>query len=113
MNLLNKSPTGQKQPKAKPDPAYLRKVRSLPCCICEAWGYEQTSPTTAHHVIMGRYGNVKTPDRAAIPLCDGCHQGTFDTTKIAIHREPELWRATYGPDTDWTAPTQDKIEATG
>lgn len=99
-----------KAPKSKPDPAYLAAVRELPCCICDAFGEPQQSPTTAHHTIMGRYSARKTPDRQAIPLCDGHHQGTFDTSKIAIHREPKAWAEAYGQDTDWVAATQDKIE---
>lgn len=110
MNLCNKPPLGQKQPKPKPDPAYLRAVRSLPCVICAAFGERQLSPTTAHHWIMGRGGNQRTPDQEALPLCDGHHQGMFDTTKIAIHREPEAWREAYGPDRDYVAVTQDRIE---
>lgn len=110
MNTHPRGPMGQKQPKAPKDPAYLAKVRQLPCCICEAWGMPQNSPTAAHHWIMGRGGNVKTPDRQAIPLCEGHHQGLRDTTKIAVHHEPEAWREAYGLDTDYIAVTQDKIE---
>lgn len=98
-----------KQPKAAKDPAYLARVRELPCCICEAFGEVQTSPTTAHHPIHGRYSGRKRPDREAICLCDGHHQGTFDTSKLAIHRAPEQWREAYGPDTDYIATTQDRL----
>ena len=100
----------QKAPKAQKDPAYLRAVRCLPCVICDAFGERQTSRTTAHHWIMGRGSTRKTPDRQAIPLCDGHHQGTFDTSKTAIHREPKAWRKAYGQDRDYIAVTQDKIE---
>lgn len=101
-----------KQRKAKPDPAYLAKVRALPCCICEAFGEVQLSPTLAHHPICGRFSQAKTPDEMAIPLCDGHHQGNFDRSKLAIHAGKETWVAKYGPDTDWIAPTQDKANAT-
>jgi CDGSH-type Zn-finger protein len=80
------------------DLAYMGQVRSLPCIICDTYGLTQLSATTAHHCIMDRGGNRKTPDSDCIPLCDGCHQGNFDTSKIAIHREPKAWRAEYGPD---------------
>jgi hypothetical protein len=100
----------QKPPKAKKDPAYLRAVRALPCVICDADGERQNSPTTAHHWTMGRGSTRKTPDGQAIPLCDGHHQGTFDTSKTAIHREPQAWRDAYGEDCDYIAVTQDKIE---
>ena len=109
MNLANRPPLGLKEPKANPDPAYLAKVRALPCIICVEFGLPQNSPTTAHHPIMGRYSNRKRPDCTAIPLCDGHHQGGFDTTKVAVHREPERWKRLYGKDTDWIAPTQDRL----
>ena len=112
MNITNRAPF-QKAEKVTPAPQYLRAVRSLPCCICEAFGEVQLSATTAHHWIMGRGGNRKTPDQQAIPLCDGHHQGTFDTSKIAVHREPEAWAEAYGLDSEWTAATQDKIEQMG
>lgn len=99
-----------KPPKALKDDAYLMAVRLLPCCICVAFGERQTSHTQAHHWIMGRGGTRKTPDGQAIPLCEGHHQGNFDTSKIAIHREPDAWREAYGPDTDYIAVTQDKVE---
>jgi len=92
------------------DPAYLARVRDLPCIICESFGMQQTSPTTAHHPIMGRGGSRRTPDAMAIPICDGHHQGTFDTRKIALHQTPKAWREAYGPDTDYVAVTQDKLE---
>ncbi len=109
MNLMNKPPMGQKVPRAAADPEYLKRVRELPCVICEAFGMPQLSPTTAHHPICGRYGTRRAPDRAAIPLCDGHHQGDFDTSKIAIHRDRALWVDWYGEDTDFVAITQDKL----
>jgi len=33
-----------------------------------------------------------------IPLCDGHHQGMFDTSKTAVHREPDAFKAKYGTD---------------
>lgn len=110
MSLSGRGPLGLKQDAEARDAYYLAAVRMLPCCICDAWGMPQLSPTTAHHCICGRYGTRKSPDSHAIPLCDGHHQGTFDTSKIAIHRERKTWVEEYGPDTDWIAPTQDKLE---
>lgn len=98
-----------KQPKAAKDPAYLARVRELPCCICEAFGEQQLSPGTAHHPIHGRYSGRKRPDRESICLCDGHHQGTFDHSKLAIHNGKEAWAEKYGPDTDYIAPTQDRL----
>ena len=99
-----------KPPKAKKDPAYLAKVRELGCCICEAFGEMQMSPTEAHHPIHGRFSFTKAPDDTAIPLCRGHHLGDFDTSKLAIHRGKETWAEKYGLDTDWIDATRDKIE---
>lgn len=109
MNLMNKPPLGLKASKEAKDPAYLARVRSLPCCICEAWGFVQLSDTTAHHTKCGRYGTRRTPDRQVIPLCDGHHQGDWDASKIAFHRDQTLWAENYGPDTDYIAATQDAL----
>ncbi len=109
MNLMNREPLGLKLPKAKKNPAYLQGVRGLPCIICTSFGMQQQSPTTAHHTICGRHSTRKTPDEQAIPLCDGHHQGDFDTSKIAIHRDRALWVDWYGPDTDYIAATQDAL----
>ena len=108
MNLTGQT-VAQKPPKAKPRPDYLLAVRMLPCCICEAFGGAQTIATQAHHPICGRHSTRKTPDIMAIPLCEGHHQGDFDTSKVAIHRDREEWVRQYGADTDWIAPTQDKL----
>lgn len=110
MNVTGRAPLGPKQPKAKPRPDYLAAVRGLPCCICEAFGEYQTSPTAAHHPIHGRYGTRKAPDVTAIPLCESHHQGNFDVSKVALHRMPTGWKRLYGPDTDYIAPTQDKLQ---
>lgn len=104
-----KGPVGLKEPKAKPDPAYLAAVRELPCVICHAFGEPQLSPTSAHHCIHGRFSQRKAPDRAAIPLCEGHHQGLRDKSKTAVHAEPTKWKRLYGEDTEYIAVTQDRI----
>ena len=109
MNLMNNPPMGQRAPKAGKDPVYLKGVAQLPCCICEAYGEVKLSRTTVHHTICGRYGTHKTPDRQAIPLCGGHHQGDLDTSKTAIHRDREEWVRKYGKDTDYIARTQDAV----
>ena len=91
------------------DAEYLSAIHGLQCCVCEAFGETQTSPTQAHHTICGRYGHRRTPDKQAIPLCEGHHQGLWDTSKLAIHKAKKTWVAKYGPDTDYIAATQDKL----
>lgn len=109
MNLTGARPLGLKSRESGKDPAYLSKVRELSCVICRAFGEPQLSPTQAHHPIHGRFSQRKTPDRMAIAICEGHHQGEFDTSKIALHREPKAWREKYGADHEWIALTQDMI----
>lgn len=103
-NLAGLPALGQKRPKPEKDPAYLARVRELRCCICVAFGERQTSPTQAHHVIMGRFSQRKTPDCMAIPLCYDHHQGGK-----GIHTHPAWWAKSYGEDSDFIAITQDKL----
>ncbi len=108
MNLANRPPLGLKADKAPADPAYLARVHELPCCVCEAFGERQTTPTEAHHPIHGRFSQRKTPDRMAVPLCRAHHR-TGEGGKTALHNEPTKWKRLYGQDHDYTAATQDKL----
>lgn len=110
--LTGKGPMGQKPARDPKDTPYLRRVKTLPCCICENFGMVQTSPTDAHHTKSGRYGGRRTPDRQAIPLCKCHHQGLRadrDKSKIAYHQNQAEWERLYGPDTDYIAQTQDRL----
>ena len=109
MNLASRPPLGLKGAKAKPNPAYLKAVRELPCIICREFGEQQLSPTTAHHPVHGRFAQRKVPDEMAVPLCDGHHQGLWDDSKVALHKEPSKWKRLYGEDHEWVAPTQDAL----
>jgi hypothetical protein len=105
MNLTGRPPyvKGQKPKKRSgKDPARLAMVAELPCVICHEFKMPQTSPTQVHHCIHGRNSmGRKSPDSMTIPLCEGHHQGDFDTSKIALHRAPNDWKQAYGLDTDW------------
>jgi hypothetical protein len=112
MNLTDRPiyQKGAKKPAKKSpgkDPGYLAALHLMPCCICQAFGETQLSPTQAHHTIHGRHSTRKTPDRAAIPLCEGHHQGLRDTSKVALHNEPNLWRWQYGFDINYIGRTLD------
>ena len=93
----------------KKDPAHLARVASLACCICEKFGETQTSPTQVHHVFHSRFSQRKTPDKMAIPLCEGHHLGHWDNSKIAIHQEKARWAEVYGEDHEYSAATLDKL----
>ena len=99
-----RAPLGLKQPKAKPDPAYLALVRTLPCVIGLHFGEPCRGPIEAHHTICERYGQRKTPDRDAIPLCVLHHRGGD-----GIHGQKATWIARFGPDTAFIDATRDKI----
>lgn len=103
-NLARKPPLGIKQAKPERDPAYLARVRTLPCCICEAFGFVQIGPTFSHHTFCGRFSQEKTPDREAIPLCHLHHQGAF-----GIHTDKDAWVQEFGDDRDYIAATLDKL----
>ena len=85
----------------KADLEWMGEVRSGPCIICRLFGEQQLSPTQAHHPIHGRYSARKAPAKDCLGLCEGHHMGDFDTSKIALHREPDKWKAKYGLDTDY------------
>ena len=97
-NLAKKPPVGLKTGKPKKNKKNLDKIRQMPCCFCQRFGKNQQPPTTAHHPIHERFGTEKVADEKAIPLCEGHHQGLWDQSKIAIHKEPKLWQETYGAD---------------
>jgi|TARA_B100000780_G_C20998025_1_gene399257 hypothetical protein len=95
---LNIDWSNPKTPKAKKDPKFLSKLHEMDCCICKAFNLPQSSPTQAHHIIHDRFSGKKTADNLAIPLCEGHHQGLWDSSKLAIHQSPKEWRDLYGPD---------------
>ena len=98
-NLANKPPIGLKdKSKKQKNERFLQSIRSRRCIICKTFNEVQMSATTAHHPIHDRYSTRKRSDLDAIPLCEGHHQGLWDSSKVAIHRQPKLWRELYGPD---------------
>ena len=102
----------QKQIRPPKDPAYLAQVARLPCCVCDAFGMVQTSPTQVHHPICGRYDTRRAPDCDAMPLCKCHHQGLRDDrdeSKLAIHRGKDSWELEYGPDTAFIEQTGRRV----
>ena len=97
-NLANRPPLGLKKPKKKPNKKWLAEIHQMNCVICTQYSMVQLSATQAHHPIHDRFSGAKVSDDLAIALCEGHHQGFFDTSKIAIHRQPKVWRDKYGSD---------------
>lgn len=102
-------PLGLKDDDPGKDPEYLAAIHDMPCCVCERFGMEQLSPTEAHHTYHDRGKQTKTPDREAIPLCDGHHQAKYDKSKLSIHEAKGTWRKRYGADHDYIEQTQQFI----
>lgn len=95
------------------DAKYRHMVRTLPCAVCEAYGFKQTSDTEFHHTISGRHSQAKTSCCFGIPLCQCHHMGQRhdrDRNKVAIHDDKPEWECRYGKDTDYTAATLDRVE---
>lgn len=95
---LRKRRRGRRRESAWRSDAYLRWVRTLPCCVCGGLA------EAAHHLIgvggMGGMG-TKAPDSQAMPVCSGCHR--------KIHETPELWPEQWG----WISDTQERALAEG
>ncbi|WP_407473486.1 Ref family recombination enhancement nuclease [Sulfitobacter sp. PM12] len=95
MNQISpRGPLGLKVPKLsaaeiREGKEWMRRVKELPCCICYKHG-----PSDAHHVIHGRYGTRKAPDKDTIPLCKEHHQDGPE----AIHNGKATWMEKHGPD---------------
>lgn len=104
-----KGPLGFKEPRQGPRPGRLAAVAGMPCCICHEYGLPQLSPTQVHHCIHGRHGTRRAPDTMTIPLCEGHHMGQFDTTKVAIHRDPADWKRAYGEDKRWISWVEERL----
>ena len=104
-NLAGKGPLGLKTKKLPKNPAYLNKVRSLPCACCGKPG-----PSEAHHCRdlpdhdeRGLYERLpaaalKSGDRDAIPLCQHCHW--------KFHNRRSEFHARAGKDYGHIAPTR-------
>ena len=69
------------------DEAWLKKIRTMPCLICEGW-------SQAHHLMhaepsaMGR----RSGDNWAVPLCAAHHRD------LHLTGDEQVWWATHGID---------------
>ena len=51
--------------------AYMARVRSLPCVLCEKTGARQETPTAAHHA----FDTAARSDFLTVAICHFHHQG--------------------------------------
>ena len=59
----------------KAESAYLLRVKSLPCSVCDA-----PPPSDAHHIKQQRH-------YTAVALCKDCHQGSVN----GFHGQRRMW----------------------
>lgn len=79
--------------------AYLSLLASFGCYCCRTEGIE--TEAMIHHIREGMGMSQRANHiGGTIPLCEGHHQGNFDTNKLAFHRSPKLWREKYGSEKD-------------
>ena len=94
---------GPPAPRIKPrrleDPAHIKRVKNLPCCVCGS-----QPPNEAHHIRDGSVGTgAKAGDHEAIPLCVEHHRtGGF---QIAFHAGPRTWESLFGTQREHLAET--------
>lgn len=84
------------------DPAYLARVRTLPCDVCGK------APSESHHPkgleFCGK--GQKASDHDAFPLCSACHR----TGPNAFHRIGKRpWEALYGLQRDHATQTRARL----
>lgn len=117
MSRINaKPPMGQKKAKAPKDPMRLGRVGAMPCIICVEWDMVQNSPTEVHHCKSGRYSFAKASDAMTIPLCHSHHNKlrpyAGDEDKIGFHNNQETWEGLYGPDVEYLAIINERLDVT-
>lgn len=101
---LDGRPPQPKPPKVKPDPAYMAKVRALPCVCCGAYGVEahhcRDAPMENERGLYQRIpgAGMRSGDRDAIPLCP-FHHRMFHLYRRDFHAE-------FGKDYGFIAPTR-------
>jgi hypothetical protein len=100
--LKARAPMKVKKRKAhtKAESEHLSRKAELCCLACEMDGHPDT-PAAIHHPRHDEHGlnygtGGRAPHERGFPLCEGHHQGDFDTTKVAIHRNPIEFEAHYG-----------------
>lgn len=88
---------------------HLKKVARLGCYCCRV-DYGVETPAMIHHIREGMGMGQRASHFQTIGLCEGHHQGNFDTTKLAFHCSPKKWREKYGRESEIVAGINAVIE---
>jgi len=95
---------------ANPDSAFLKWLRSRPCCSCRRYAVPGYLDVVPHHIRRvrfaydgitersGRCGTGLKPDFCSVPLCVSCHdkvEGSGSDRVIADEDQWEMWRWFY------------------
>ena len=85
--------------------AYVARVRSLSCVLCDMLGQRQTTPTNVHHPREGQGMSQRADHFLSIALCQECHQG-----KLGIHGDRTLLRIAKVDEMDLLAATVERLQ---
>ena len=77
-----------KPPKRWRSEAYLKHVRSFPCCVCD-----KPAPSDPHHYGPGKGMSRKPDDVYTAPLCRWCHDTAHHNPEYAERVERRLVEA--------------------
>ncbi len=101
---------GPKAPRIKPgrveDPAYLSRVRNLPCVVCVMTNWDQTTPTEVHHIRDGVGMGQKAGDHEVVALCSWHHRTGWN----AFHANPAMFKWLYGTERHLLALTLEALK---
>jgi Recombination enhancement, RecA-dependent nuclease len=93
------TPTPRIKPRRLDDPAWIKRVKALPCCVCDS-----QPPSEAHHIRDGSVGTgQKAGDQETIPLCPEHHR--TGGRNIAFHAGPRTWERLFGTQRELLAET--------
>jgi hypothetical protein len=91
--------------------AHMDRVAEMGCVACRLTGFIGT-PAELHHPRTDAGGGQKAPDSDVIPLCHAHHRGTLHPKVPSIHRDRNVFIATFGSEADllaWVRNVQGKL----
>jgi hypothetical protein len=79
--------------------AHMDRVAEMGCIACALSGNPGT-PAELHHPRTDAGGGQKAPDSDVIPLCPAHHRGTLHPRVPSIHRDRNVFIATFGSEAE-------------